>query len=1194
MTPPNVKRIAFETASVSDLSRESFALSRKSSRTRVGCMRRNLAQRTMFAREALPQVELAESVFDTVWLRSSQSALYRAFLKEVVMRNVRVATANGWPPSALSVAEAVAALASDIQTSAAVSIPPAWIFVACSEILDPNEVLDEVSGCFPATKNVHCVTSCRGVTSNAGFKATQLVENMDRPALSMLCVFDPLGCYLTLGVLPCFPSARAPFENQLDQAYFDLRAGALEVLLDRQNNGKERPAPEPLAEHLVIWLSGVPGTEEAIVDALFEWGHSRFGRTVPVVGGTAADTEIKGKWRTFWRQADGVRGVYGQDDGDGAVITLIAASVKVFQLFAHPFTPLTEQTAKVLACGSGGEPNGEASGRVIQTLRDGDGKEWPAGTLYHKWCVEHVGKKVMPEPVAAEGPNDHNKAVLAASSLCPLGVLVGRDGDDASDYRMLHPSGLYHFERRPEGEDAAYLKAFASVEPGKSDVVLFTARRGDLLHRVTKLKEQLEQQLARSNNGPADAALCAPSDDLHKHIRGVLMVYCAGCMMKVNQGHDGGEQMRRLTKSLADCFAGRPFLAYHPFGEQGYFPSRQVNHHTNLMFSALVFSSEPCFEVDETRTFSEVLTPILSSLGAQDPHQVVMPLLKALLVRGERAPFDRLAAVIRCGAVSPDLLKDLAPCSSRPLLFALRCAEMFHLMAGWYPLKATEYMKHSAWFQEFSADLVNAAPLALLNEAGVLDDASICLATLMAVNIDCKGVVATPVFQDVLDQMWRIDPDPRHATHNLLFDSAGPRKSRCSFPPRLRHYLNLGSYLCMTALQAYVSSQDRDNTGLWGLLLLWSASHLVQKLASPIVRLVSAPMAINLALVATHAHIWCKTMLGREVPRDSDAVGMLCHFWNILQDLVVHSQLGPHIITLLTMMADIEKMLYLIAFFAFCFYCSFRALYHSVEGVYIGEDWLNPSTLLLNVVWGPQVMWSNSIEGSERTLLLSDLFGLADSYAIDLAGGAIVGLAVLTIPIVLLNMLIAIMAASYNSVSTDADAEFKRSFAVRVLFARELCVLPKPLSLFHDMYRLAHKLAKRIRGGWEASSVSLVFTTSFGGMDYFLSCGAKHQLAVSQLAAAWEAQARLHRLQTGATANQMGLLRDQTDGLQDKISVLYASSMRVAEKLDRLEASLILDRTGRWSEAGLAHDPARQNQGCSDRLVAKGAPGRRG
>ena len=318
----------------------------------------------------------------------------------------------------------------------------------------------------------------------------------------------------------------------------------------------------------------------------------------------------------------------------------------------HPFTPITELTAKVVSCGSTEERiEGETSGRVIHTLRSPDGEEVAAGTLYHRWCEEYVQKNLMPPPEVADGPGAFNPAVLGASTLCPLGVPVAREGDDAFDYRMMHPSGIYYFAGQQDAEQKAYLKNFASVETGKSDVVLFKANRGDLLSGLKKLKEQLCTQMDRAGGGGIDSVALS-TDALHERLAGVLMVYCAGCMMSINSGKDGSEQMRRLTGQLSSCFAGRPFHAFHPFGETGFYPSKQVNHHSNLMFSALAFSKDPAFEVDETRSFTSAMKPIIQKFSGGVSDQTVSQVLEHLLAFGDKANFEALFIIAKSREIS--------------------------------------------------------------------------------------------------------------------------------------------------------------------------------------------------------------------------------------------------------------------------------------------------------------------------------------------------------------------------------------------------------------------------------------------------------------------------------------------------------------------------------------------------------------
>jgi len=1094
-----------------------------------------------------------DSTFETVWLRTRKTALFRTILNEFVKKNVFVYSANGWPQDAENVQDAVRALAIEIRSGTGTSNSPSWVFVACSETLDPREVLSSVKDTFPNTANIHCITSCQGVTTDVGFKSTSCNDGVVR-ALSMFTVFDPLGAFSTIAVRPPEdPSAITVFDKTLDQAYLKLRESALDVLKDPSNDGKKVPGPEPLAEHLNIWMSGLPGTEEKTLEALYEWGHQRFNRTIPVVGGTGADAGLEGKWRCFCQQADGVQVIFGQDMGQGVILTLVAASVKVFPCFMHPFTPMTEFTMKVVSCGSVPEENtGETMGRVIHTFRDPDGNEVAAGTLYHKLCEEQIQKKLMPPPLEADGPGAFNPGVLAASTACPLGVPVAREGDDAYDYRMMHPSGIYFKKGHEKTQGDAYLKNFASVETGKTDVVLFKASRGDLLGRLTKLKEQLVQQIDRASGGSSVNSVALSSDALRARLSGVLMVYCAGCMMAVNSGKDGAEQMRRLTTTLSNCFAGRPFLAYHPFGEQGFFPSKQVNHHSNLMFSALCFSKDPCFEMDESRSFSEMLAPIIAMFEVSDSSGLLTQELQDLIASGENASFQRIATMVRGGMMTPGLLQEMTACSSQPLTFALKSAEMFHTMAKKFPLKATEYHMASAWFKDFCRDFLGVAPMHLLAKGNVLDYPTIKLAVLMAVKIDSKGLVASNHFQELMDEIWTVSPDPQKAMEQLL---TGSDRSIWTHSPMVRHYTNVASYCCLTLLQFYTTHYSTSSATMWGAILLWSFSNAVQTLASPATGFYTYITTLDdLAIVAAHVSIFYQVYHGNDVPRDLDALTMVLHFGNILKGIIVNAKLGPWVIMVMTMMGDIQQFLVLLVFFLFTFYCSYHALFRDVTGVYVGEKWSSATTLLINAIWGPQVIWESEGREDSSSLFLSWISGMADSSALDVMGGIVTLIAVFTVPILLLNLLIAMMASSYQEVSTNVDSEYKRSFASCVLVARELPFLPMPFSLPVDLGRCILK--------WTAGCKEWHLAKSRGRRSETLEelepdTLAKQQLVVSQILSLWEARSSIERFKEIVTVEQVERMRSQNDGLQDRVNVLYNTVLNMAEKQDKMEVHLM-------------------------------------
>ena len=67
-----------------------------------------------------------------------------------------------------------------------------------------------------------------------------------------------------------------------------------------------------------------------------------------------------------------------------------------------------------------------------------------------------------------------------------------------------------------------------------------------------------------------------------QHISGALVIYCAGCMLTVQ------ERMTEVADGLREALGGKPFLGTFTFGEQGCFIGGS-NHHGNLMISVVVF-----------------------------------------------------------------------------------------------------------------------------------------------------------------------------------------------------------------------------------------------------------------------------------------------------------------------------------------------------------------------------------------------------------------------------------------------------------------------------------------------------------------------------------------------------------------------------------------------------------------------------
>jgi len=456
---------------------------------------------------------------------------------------------------------------------------------------------------------------------------------------------------------------------------------------------------------------------------------------------------------------------------------------------------------------------------------------------------------------------------------------------------------------------------------------------------------------------------------------------------------------------------------------------------------------------------------------------------------------------------------------------------MFHWMAAQYPMMAKDCRAAKHWFEKFCEDFMASAPMALLHQGKLFDDGSIAFMVRKAAEINSNCVVASNAFQELMEQIWSSDPDPEKAMRNLLAGDRGSAdRGLARSSPMTRHYLGLVSCAGLAATQLYVSSSQRESAALWSVILLWSSSFTVQTLAAPSVGYFTASdIVVSVVIVLSHTYILRQVSRGKELPRDLDSVSSLCLFANLLKGLIVEPHIGPLVMLVLGIVNDIQQYIYLLFFFAACFFCSLRALFHDSAGAFIGEAWHGPLTLLVNAVWGPQILWASAEHSEltdEPTLFFAGLTYATDEVAVNAVANVIVMLAVFAIPILLMNLLVAKMAASYSDIMANVDSEFKRVFASCVLVARELPRLPAPLSLPWDLQRLARKVVSKSPGPERTS------TRRQGEV-------ARGQLAVSQLVGLWEANASLQHLKRVVTVDQVQRLHVQSEGLQEKVNLLY-------------------------------------------------------
>jgi hypothetical protein len=283
------------------------------------------------------------------------------------------------------------------------------------------------------------------------------------------------------------------------------------------------------ATQAALWSAGRPGEAPEVVwlsatpgreEQVLEGIQSVVGTSVAIVGGSAADNAIAGNWRIL---AD------GSAVGDGLIVSVMFPATKSANAFHSGYTP-TERTGTVT----------DASARTILTI-----DHRPAAEVYAEWTE---GKICAPESGA--------RNILMESALAPIGRTIG-DLAGAPIYLLSHPETT-------------------SREGG---VTLFTdIQRGDV---CTVMHGTMDSLIRR----PLDVAraACDSREIPARDIRGIIFVFCAGCMLAVHARID------EVRQSIADNFPGVPFIVAFTFGEQGsVLPG--FNRHGNLMISAVVLS----------------------------------------------------------------------------------------------------------------------------------------------------------------------------------------------------------------------------------------------------------------------------------------------------------------------------------------------------------------------------------------------------------------------------------------------------------------------------------------------------------------------------------------------------------------------------------------------------------------------------
>ncbi|MEO0544852.1 MAG: FIST N-terminal domain-containing protein [Pseudomonadota bacterium] len=249
--------------------------------------------------------------------------------------------------------------------------------------IDPTRLgLNGISG------SVHGATSCMGAMAGDGVTES----------IGVFAISDPDGAY---------GSAMLPYGDDAEKAASDATLAALQAA-DRIG---EKPE--------LIWLSGTPGVEEAVIAGI----EAVVGPEVPVIGGSAADNSVSGEWFVFDKS--------GRSQ-DGLIVSVLFPSRPVSFAYHNGYAP-TAKTGTVT----------KVEGRRLVEI-----DHQPALEVYDEWTNGAVG--------SVRG-NGEAQSILSESTLFPLGRKVAKLGGVTS-FLLAHPASAC---------SSGAMELFATVEEGE-------------------------------------------------------------------------------------------------------------------------------------------------------------------------------------------------------------------------------------------------------------------------------------------------------------------------------------------------------------------------------------------------------------------------------------------------------------------------------------------------------------------------------------------------------------------------------------------------------------------------------------------------------------------------------------------------------------------------------------------------------
>jgi hypothetical protein len=280
----------------------------------------------------------------------------------------------------------------------------------------------------------HGCSTCRGILTNQGF--------IEGPVIGLSYTLDPL-------YMPC--NAITTFATTDRQEVCNKTTQAIDKTL--KNSGREGEVPTLILMHSTV------GSEEGVLECIDNY----FGLQVPVLGGSAADDNITGKWSIFT-----------QDDvvTQGTSLTFVYGNVNLNTSFGTGYVP-TDNSGMVTS----------SRGRYLLTI---DGKS--AASTYRRWT-----KSILHD--------DQYQDLMQHTGHVPLGVQY-TSSNNGTYFHLYHPVRLC---------DDGSIELFAEIPQG-AKIKLMIGSHEHMVDRVSRIVGDASASLM-SSKGPSAyiSVFCAGS-----------------------------------------------------------------------------------------------------------------------------------------------------------------------------------------------------------------------------------------------------------------------------------------------------------------------------------------------------------------------------------------------------------------------------------------------------------------------------------------------------------------------------------------------------------------------------------------------------------------------------------------------------------------------------------------------------------